>query len=312
MIYDTIIIGSGAAGCSAAIYATRYNLKTLMLGGPMPGGLITEALDVENYPGHLSINGLELSRLFINQAVNLGADYKIESVSDVVINKNEPGSFSVVTETNAYKGRSIIMAMGTVHRKLDVPGEQVLAGRGVSYCATCDGPFFKGKTVAVIGGGNSAVEGAQEISSHAKTVYIVYRSSLRAAPLYVEHMKKNDKVVEVPQNSVKEILGDTLVKSIILENDFNGKRELDVDGVFVQIGYIPRNEIPKKIGIQLTEYGYVKVDQGMGTSIKGIFCAGDLSNSSNQLHQQVTSAAEGAIAAQSAYRLLNGLEYIVN
>ncbi len=307
-LYDTIIIGAGAAGCSAAIYSTRYNLKTLLLGGPMPGGLITEALDVENYPGYISVSGIELGNKFIEQAVTLGAEYRAGIVESISKYENV---FTVKASDKEYRTRSIIIATGTHHRKLDIIGEEKLAGRGVSYCATCDAPFFKGKTVAVVGGGNSAIEGAQDIATHAKLVYLISRSALRAAPFYVTQLRSRLNIIEIPETNLKEIRGTSMVESILLDRPYNGSDSLTVDGVFVQIGYIPKNELAVSAGVEITDYGYVRVDAGMGTNIKGIFCAGDLSNASNQLHQQVTSAAEGAIAAQSAYRYLQGIEYIV-
>lgn len=309
-IYDTIIIGAGAAGCSAGIYATRYNLKTLLIAGPMPGGLITEALEVENYPGHVSIGGQELGNIFVEQATKLGAEYIIDFVQEIKKSKDNE-LFEVKTANTTYLGCTVILAMGTHHRKLGVKGEEEFAGRGVSYCATCDAPFFKDKIVAVTGGGNSAVEGVQDIAVHAQKTYLIYRSELKAAPIYIEHMRKNPKIIEVPFTNITEISGDTKVTKVILDKEFEGKNEILVDGVFVQIGYIPNNELPKNMGVKLTRYGYVDVDPGMGTNIKGVFCAGDLSSGSNQLHQQVTSASEGAIAAQSAYRYLQGMEYVI-
>lgn len=306
--YSVIIVGAGSAGCSAAIYATRYNLKTLLLGGPMPGGLITEAAEVENYPGFLSINGQELAQKFIDQAAKLGADYKVETVKNILRQDNE---FVVETSQEKYKTDAVILAAGTTHRKLNVSGEEEFTGRGVSYCVTCDGPFFKDKVVVVVGGGNSAVEGAQDMSKRASKVYIIYRSKLKAAPLYIDQMRQNRRVTEIPNSNVVKINGDNVVKSVTLDKAFQGKNTLEVDGVFVQIGYRPQNDLVKKLGVDLDDYGYIKVDVGMGTSIKGVFCAGDLNNASNYLHQQVTSAAEGAIAAQSVYRRLQGFDYIV-
>lgn len=310
MTYDVIIIGAGAAGCSSAIYATRYNLKTLLIAGYMPGGLITEASDVENYPGFLSISGQKLAKNFVDQAIALGAEYKLSAVEDIKLDKN--GNFILSTSTGEnFSSKSIILATGTHHRKLGIIGEEEFAGRGVSYCATCDAPFFKNKIVAVSGGGNSAVEGAQDISMHAKVVYLVHRSELKASPLYVEQLRQRGNIVEVSGTNVAEVHGDAVVKSILLDKEFNGSKELLVDGFFVQIGYAPQNELAKVVGADLTSNGYVKVDAGMGTNIKGLFCAGDLNNGSNQLHQQVTSASEGAIAAQSAYRYISGLEYLI-
>ncbi len=308
MVYDTIVVGAGAAGCSAAIYATRYNLKTLMLGGPMPGGLITEASDVENYPGFLSISGAELAQKFLDQAVKLGAEFKIEIVTDI---EKQGDIFDVTTYNGKYQSKSVILAMGTHHRKLGVPGELELAGRGVSYCATCDAPFFKGKTVVVVGGGNSAIEGAQDISMHAEMVYLVSRSTLKAAPIYIDQLRSRKNIIEIADTNVLKINGDSKVISATLDRPYNNSNELKCDGLFVQIGYQPQSELAKKMGIKLSDYGYVDVDAGMGTNVSGVFCAGDINNGSNQLHQQVTSAAEGAISAQSAYRHIAGMSYLV-
>jgi thioredoxin reductase (NADPH) len=311
-MYDTIIIGAGAAGASAAIYATRYNLKTLLLGGLMPGGLITEALEIENYPGYLSISGQQLAQNFIDQAVALGAEYQVEVVEDLTkINNGNNKYFEVKTYDKTYEAKSVILATGTHHKKLNVKGEDTFAGIGVSYCSTCDAPFFKNKEVIVVGGGNSAVEGAQDVSVHASIVYLAYRSELKAAPIYISELRKKENIIELPNTSIKEIKGNAFVESVVLDRDYKGTNELKVQGVFVQIGYQPKNELAQKIGLELSQYGYVKVDAGMATSLKGIFCAGDLNNASNMLHQQVTSAAEGAIAAQSAYRYVNGMDHLV-
>lgn len=279
----------------------------------MPGGLITEALDVENYPGYLSISGMELAQKFIDQATALGAEYKVEVVTDIKIQDGKEKLFTVETSAGGkYISRSVIIAMGTHHRKLNIPGESEFWGKGVSCCATCDAPFFKNKTVAVVGGGNSAVEGAQDVAVHAKKVYIIYRSELKAAPFYVDQLRGKLNIEEIPFANVVSINGDKFVTSVTLDKEHNGSKQLSVDGVFVQIGYEPQNDLAKRIGVEVTQFGFVKVDAGMGTNVPGIFCAGDLNNGSNQLHQQVTSAAEGAIAAQSAYRYLSGMDYIIS
>ncbi len=311
-VYDVVIIGAGAAGCSAGIYATRYALKTLLVGGPMPGGLITEALEVENYPGYLSISGIELAGKFLTQAKALGAEYLQETIDKVYMSNRSDRVYKVVTTSGKEFGaKALILATGTHHRKLSIPGEKEFEGRGVSYCATCDGPFYKSKVVAVIGGGNSAVEGANEISVHASKVYLIYRTNLKAAPIYIENLRANKKIIEVKGVNVTEIKGDKFVQSVLLDQPFKGSNKLSIDGVFVQVGYIPTNELAKSLGCNLTSYGYVKVNAAMETNVKGVFCAGDLNNGSNQLHQQVTSAAEGAIAAQSVFRYLRGLKTII-
>ena len=309
-IYDTIIIGAGSAGCSAGIYATRYNLNTLILAGHMPGGLISEALEVENYPGYKQVNGMELANKFVDQAISLGAKYEIEIVRSAVFD-DDTKLFKVVTDDNEYVTKSVILAMGTKHKKLNVAGEAEFAGKGVSYCATCDGPFFKNKTVVVAGGGNSAVEGAQEIAIHAKNVYLIARSELKAAPIYIDNLRKNPKIVEISGTNIKNIIGDKNVTAVEIDIEYQNSTVIPTDGVFIQIGYEPINDIATKLGVALSAHGYVKVDAGMGTNIKGVFCAGDLNNASNMFHQQVTSAGEGAIAAQSAYRHLQGIDYLI-
>lgn len=307
-LYDTIIIGAGAAGCSAAIYATRYAMKTLLISGPMPGGLISEALDVENYPGFKSISGMELAKRFVDQAIFLGAEYIVDTVESV---SKVDDIFEVKTFGQTYKAKSLILATGTHHRKLGVKGEEEFAGKGVSYCATCDAPFFKRKVVAVIGGGNSAVEGAQDVAMHAETVYLIYRSELKAAQLYIDQLRKTKNIIEVPLTNIIEISGSNVVERVSMDKPFNDAKDIFVDGVFIQIGYAPQTALAKNIGASLTSGGYVKVDAGMSSSVKGLFCAGDMNNASNHLHQQVTSAAEGAVAAQSAYRYIKTGSYLV-
>lgn len=307
-LYDVVIIGAGSAGSSAAIYATRYNLKTLLISGPMPGGLITEAIDVENYPGFTSINGMELANRFLDQAKALGAEYLTDIIENI---EKVDNHFHIIGQLNTYEAKSVILAMGTSHKKLGIDGEQEFAGRGVSYCSTCDGPFFKNKIVAVVGGGNSAVEGAQDLAMHAQKVYLIYRSTLRAVPVYIDNMRKNLKIIEISNTNVLKIIGSNVVENLLLDKEYQNSTGLSVDGVFIQIGYDPQNALAQKLGLQISQHGYVKVDLSMSTTLPGVFCAGDLNNASNMLHQQVTSAAEGAVAAQSCYRYLHGINHLV-
>lgn len=306
--YDLIIIGAGSAGCSAAIYSTRYAMKTLIISGPMIGGLIGWAADVENYPGFESINGFELGQKFVNHAKALGAEMITDSVINIV--KNDKYDFSVLTGDGMYNSKTVIIATGTNHRKLNVKNEDRLRGKGVSYCATCDGFFFKDKVVAVIGGGNSAVEGVNEISTYAKHVYIIYRNQLSAAQLYIDNMRSLSNVTEVERTNVLGFIGLESLDSLELDTNFNGSSLLKVDGAFIEIGFNPNNKLAVDMGINVSALGYVLVDPGMGTNIDGVFCAGDLNNASNNFHQQVTSAAEGSIAAQSAFKYIRGVNWI--
>ena len=307
--HDVIIIGSGPAGCSAAVYATRFALKTLLLAGPMPGGLVTMGAEIENYPGFESISGPELAKKFLNHAQSLGADYQEETVTEIVRGQGDEQVFAVKTVGGGeYLGRAVIIATGTHHRKLGIPREKELTGRGVSYCTTCDARFFAGKKVAVVGGGNTAVEGAYDLSQVAERVYLIYRSQLRATPAYISNLRSQANITEVGERNVVAIRGTQEVEAIVLDREWGGQKELPVNGVFIHIGYLPANQLAKKLDCDLTEYGFVKVDSAMQTTIPGVFCAGDLNDAANFMRQIITAAAEGAVAAQSAARFLRGTD----
>lgn len=299
MGYDLIVIGAGSAGYSAGIYATRFGLRTLLIGKE-PGGQVNEAYEIDNYPGLLGINGLELMTKFKEHVENLGAEMVVSEVADV---EKKGEGFVVKTKDKEYSSKSVIFATGSKRRKLGLPNENELSGRGVAYCATCDAPFFRDKVVGVLGGGNAAVKSALLLTEHAKKVYLTYRKDkreMRAMPFWVKKAEKNGKIEMFFRAVPKEIKGKDKLEAVVFEKD--GKDlEIRMDGLFVEIGWLPANELVKKLGVSLDEKGKIKVGPGMETNIEGVFAAGDITNGSNGMEQIVTSCSEGSIAAESAY-----------
>jgi thioredoxin reductase (NADPH) len=290
-MYDLIILGGGPAGLNAALYAARSNLKVMLISRIL-GGAIAEAHKVENWLGTKSISGMELITNFIEHIKSYNIEIKEEEIKGI---RKKGNNFEV---NGNYQAKKMIIALGTERRKLDVEGEHKYLGKGVSYCATCDGAFFKDKTVGVVGGANSAADAALSLADIAKKVYIIYRGeSLRAEPKRVDIISKSKKIEVIFNANVKEIKGEKMMKSVLLDNG----KEIQMDGLFVEIGAVPAATIAKEIGAELCEDGHIKVDQRQSTTIKGIFAAGDITSNSNRFKQVITAAAEGAIAARSAY-----------
>ncbi len=296
VIYDLIVIGGGPAGLSAAMYARRYNLKTLVIAKDY--GLAADAPNIENYPGFISISGGDLVRKFMEHAEYYGAEIEMDEVINIWIKDK---IFEVIA-SDTYKAKSIILAMGTKRKTLDIPGEAEFRGRGVSYCATCDAPLFRNRVVAVIGGSDAACVSSLHLSEFASKVYQVYRrDKLRGEPINVKRVLENEKI-EVIYNAVPvEILGDVRVKGVKIRFPNGEEKILDVDGVFIEIGSIPNSQLAKKLGVEVDEEGYIKVDAGMRTNIPGVFAAGDITTGSEKFEQIVTAVAEGALAARSVY-----------
>ncbi|MCK4531892.1 MAG: FAD-dependent oxidoreductase [Candidatus Aenigmarchaeota archaeon] len=299
MVYDVIIIGAGSAGYAAGIYATRFGLRTLLIGKE-PGGQTNEAYEVDNYPGFLNISGIDLLTKFKEHAEKLGAELVVSEAIDVG-KKGE--NFVVKTKDKEHEGKAVILATGSKKRKLGLPNEKELTGKGVAYCATCDAMFFNDKIVGVTGGGNSAVKSALLLAEYAKKVYLVYRrekKDMRAMPYWVKKAEENDKIEMIFRSVPKEIKGKEKLESVVFEKD--GKDlEIKMDGLFVEIGTDPENSLAKKLGVSLDEQGKIKVEKDMSTNVEGVFAAGDITNGSNGMEQIVTSCAEGSIAAESAY-----------
>jgi len=294
-MYDVIIVGGGPAGLTAAIYSARNKLKTLVLARDK--GVLCYAHKIENYPGFKSISGLELIEKFEEQAKEFGAEIKNEEVLRV---SKENYKFKVKTRENSYESKAIILALGTEKAKLNIDNENKFVGHGVSYCATCDAPFFKNKIVAVVGGSNSAAMSALVLAEHAKKVYIIYKGNeMKAEKILVDRLK--EKGVEIITNSViKKLEGDYILRAIIIEQE--GKEKvLKVDGLFIEIGYVPSSTLAQNLGLEM-ENNFIKVNEKMETNIQGIFAAGDITTGSSGLRQIVTACAEGAIAAISAFK----------
>ncbi|WP_141603856.1 thioredoxin-disulfide reductase [Terrilactibacillus laevilacticus] len=304
-IYDVIIIGAGPAGMTAAVYASRSNLSTLMIERGIPGGQMANTEEVENYPGFESILGPDLSNKMFEHAKKFGAEYAYGDIKEIQDGKEYK---TVIAGNKEFKGLSVIVATGAEYKKLGVPGEQELGGRGVSYCAVCDGAFFKEKKLLVIGGGDSAVEEGVYLTRFASKVTIVHRrDKLRAQKILQDRAFANEKVDFIWNHTVKEIHeADGKVGSVTLVNTVDGsEKEVKADGVFIYIGLLPLNGAVKSLGIT-NETGYIETNEEMETRIPGIFAAGDVRE--KELRQIVTATGDGSIAAQSAQKYVEELK----
>ena len=306
MIYDLIVIGAGPAGLTASIYASRHKLKHLVFESGMCGGQLSMATHVENWPGERQVMGAELAKRMEEQARALGMEVRCQPVSDIVKDE-ENKCFCCLAGNDRVQAKSVIIAMGASHRKLGVIGEDAFVGRGISYCATCDAPFFNGKVVAVIGGGDSALTTAVYLASYAKKVFVIHRrKEFRAEESNQEKAKNTPNVEFVLDSVVKEVKGDKCVKSAIVENvETKAVSELPLDGIFVYIGNTPASAIGKRVGVETDARAYVKVDAAMRTSVPGIFAAGDVTGS---VPQAIVASGQGAIAAMSAYKFVKGFK----
>lgn len=299
---DLIIIGSGPAGLTASIYASRYAIDHIVIGKHI-GGQAAESIKIENFPGIKSISGAEWSQKLQDQAENLGGEIldseavSIEKAGDI---------FKVATKLNGeFEAKTVLIASGTKRRKLGAKGEDEFAGRGVAYCATCDGPFFRDKKVAVMGGGDSAATAALYLSDIAEEVYLIsIENKLRAEEAWQSQIKKNQKIKIILNNTVEEFSGEKFLEKAILKNEYSGSKELKIDGVFIEIGYLPSDGMIEKLGIEKNDCGYIKVGADMSSSISGAWAAGDITDGSNNFHQLITACAEGAIAANSIHQYL--------
>lgn len=303
-MFDVIIIGLGCAGYTAAVYTARYKLSTLVIGGE-EGGMGMTAAEVGNWPGIIDIKGPDLMENFKKHALSFG-DIVTHKVSWVKkIEKKGPGFALQLGDGSSVEGKTVIFATGSNKRHLGIPGEDRLSGKGVTYCATCDAFFYRGKDVAVLGGGDSAVEGAAIAAQVAKTVYLVHRrSEFRAEPYWVDKVREKKNVVMVLGYNAKEVLGDQKVSGIKLDKPFNGSDEIKVDGVFIEIGSDPAVELPKQLGCVLDDRGFLKVDEAQKTNVPGVFGAGDLTSASNHFAQFTTAAGEATVAANSVFTYL--------
>ncbi|MCM3124047.1 thioredoxin-disulfide reductase [Mesobacillus sp. AQ2] len=303
-IYDVIIIGAGPAGMTAAVYTSRANLSTLMLERGVPGGQMANTEEVENYPGFDHILGPELSTKMFDHAKKFGAEYAYGDVKEVIDGKEYK---TIKAGSKEYKARSIIISAGAEYKKLGVPGEQELGGRGVSYCAVCDGAFFKNRELVVVGGGDSAVEEGVYLTRFASKVTIVHRrDELRAQKILQDRAFANDKIDFIWNHTVKQINDkDGKVGSVTLVSTLDGaEQEFPADGVFIYIGMVPLTKPFESLGITNSN-GYIETNEQMETKVPGIFAAGDIREKT--LRQIVTATGDGSIAAQNAQHYVEEL-----
>lgn len=296
-IYDVIIAGAGPAGMTAAVYTSRANLSTLMIERGVPGGQMADTADVENYPGFDHILGPDLSTKMFEHAKKFGAEYAYGDIKEIVDGEEYK---TVKAGSKEYKAYAVIVATGAEYRKLGVPGESELTGRGVSYCAVCDGAFFKDRELVVIGGGDSAVEEGAYLTRFASKVTIIHRrDELRAQKILQDRAFANDKIDFIWSHTVKQVNEkDGKVGSVTLVSTKDGsEKEFETDGMFVYVGMNPLTQSVANLGIT-NEAGYIETNENMATSVPGIFAAGDVRD--KLLRQIVTATGDGSVAAQSA------------
>ena len=299
-MYDTIIIGAGPAGMTAALYAARSNLKVALIEGGLPGGQMNNTSDIENYPGYANISGPELAEKMFEPLENLG----VEHLYGFVKNIEDHGDVKkVITDDEEFETRTVIVATGSKHRLLGVPGEEELNSRGVSYCAVCDGAFFRDQDLLVVGGGDSAVEEAIFLTRFAKSVTIIHRrDELRAQKVLQDRAFANEKINFIWDSVVKEIKGENRVESVVIENVKTGQvTEQAFGGVFIYVGLDPVSDFVQELQIR-DQTGWIVTDDHMKTSVAGVFAVGDVRQ--KDLRQVTTAVGDGAIAGQEAYKYI--------
>ena len=301
-MYDTIIIGAGPAGMTAALYAARSNLKVALLEAGIPGGQMNNTADVENYPGYALISGPELAEKMFEPLENLGVEHIFGHVQRI---EDQGDSKKVITEDEVYESKTVIIATGAFHRQLNVPGEAEFNSRGVSYCAVCDGAFFRDEDLLVVGGGDSAVEEAIFLTQFAKSVTIVHRrDQLRAQKVLQDRAFANEKISFVWDSVVEAIHGDERkVTGVTFKNIKTGETsQADFGGIFIYVGLDPVSEFVADLGIR-DESGWIVTDDHMKTSVAGIYAIGDVRQ--KDLRQITTAVGDGAIAGQEAYKYIS-------
>ena len=299
-MYDTLIIGAGPAGMTAALYAARSNLKVALLEAGIPGGQMNNTSDIENYPGYANISGPELAEKMFEPLEALGVEHLFGRAANIV----DQGSYKeITTDDGLLQAKTVIIATGSNHRLLGIPGEEELNSRGVSYCAVCDGAFFRDEDLMVVGGGDSAVEEAIFLTQFAKSVTIVHRrDALRAQKVLQDRAFANEKIHFAWNTVVEEIKGDNRVTSLVLKDVQTGEvREQAAGGVFIYVGLNPVSDFAKDLGI-LDDQGWVITDDHMKTSVPGVFAVGDVRQ--KDLRQVTTAVGDGAVAGQEAYKYI--------
>lgn len=313
IFYDFLIIGGGVAGLAAAMYAGRLNLKTLLIGN-LVGGTITLTDVVENYPGFISIDGPGMGKLFENHAKDYDIDLLSGKVEKIEIHKkDQQRHFEVLTKDKTFFAKTILIATGTEIKKLGVPGEKELSGKGVSYCALCDGPLFRGKIVGVVGGSDSAVKEANLLTEYAKKVYIIYRKEKpRGEPVNQKKMEekiKQGKIEIINNTNIKEIKGDKIIQKVVFDKPYKGKKEFELGGLFIYIGSIPLSNLAKPLKVKLNKNGEICINKNSETNIKGVYAAGDITDM--EWKQAITGVAEAVKAAYYASGYIADGKYVL-
>ena len=300
-MYDVIVVGAGPAGMTAAIYARRASKTVLLLEAVSYGGQIINTPDIENYPVEAHISGFDFSQKLYEQTKALGAEFKFEKVVEI---KDENGVKTVITNKGSYEGKAVIIATGSENRKLGVEGEDALRGRGISYCATCDGNFYRNKVVAVVGGGNTALEDALYLADLAEKVYLIHRrDSFRGEETTVSRLKERQNVEFIYNSTVTKLIAEKRLKAIEVTDKISGSvREIELNGLFVAVGRVPENQNFANL-VELDEAGYIVAGEDCRTKCAGVFVAGD--NRTKTLRQLVTATADGAMAATEAVKYIN-------
>ncbi len=301
--YSLLIIGAGPAGLTASIYASRYKVDNLIISETL-GGLAFEAHKICNFPTENEISGMELVTKMKQHVEELGAQIVIDKVTG--IDKLEDNTFKVTMQSNKeYLAKTILLANGTTHRKTNLPNENNFIGKGISYCATCDAMFYRNKTVAVIGGSDSANTAALYLAEVADKVYQIYRGqSLRGETVWIHQIENNKKIEVLYETEVKELLGQDKLEGVILTKKYKGSDKLILDGLFIEIGTVPQKVLVEELKIATDEKNYIRVNSAQQTNQQGVWAAGDITNSSNNFHQIITACSEGAIAAENIFKFL--------
>lgn len=299
-MYDLIIIGAGPSGLGASIYASRYKLNHVVIGEEV-GGQVVEAFEIENWPGEELIAGKDLMAKFEKQTKDLGATIIKSSVNK--INKITDGFEVMAEDGKKYETKSIIFALGMKPRKMNIPGEDKFIGKGVSYCATCDAMFFRGKDVVVIGGGDSAATAAIHLAEFANSVQLLYKDGTKCyEPSWEDQINKTGKIACGSFGKIVGLEGESKVEEIIFETIDGQKKELAIQGVFIEIGSTPGVVVAKELGVETDEQGYIVVKQDQSTNVENVYASGDVTTGSNKFRQIITAVAEGAVASGSVYK----------
>ncbi|MCK5624918.1 FAD-dependent oxidoreductase [Candidatus Pacearchaeota archaeon] len=293
--YDLIIIGAGPAGLTAALYAARYKINVLVIG-KIPGGLVAETSDICNFPSYPEIKGFELAKKMLDQVKELNVEVTNEEVSDI---KKKKVGFEIITNKNKYDSKKIIFATGSERKKLGIKREQELIGKGISYCATCDAAFYKDKVAGVVGGSDAALTAALLLVKFAKKVYIIYRKDkfFRGDKIWIDNVQKSKNIEPLFNSKITKLIGKEKLEAI----EINNKKEIKVNGIFVEVGGLPNIDLAEDLGV-IIDKKEIKVCDKQKTNVKGFFAAGDVTN--NPLKQIITACGQGAIATNTAYREL--------